>query len=320
MERIVDTDNLLLAYCKARRGKQLKPEVREFAARLDENIAALRNDLQRGTVEVGNYHYFIIKDPKERRICAAPFRERVVHHALMNVCHEHFDRSLTDHTYATRRGKGQYAALAQAVKGASRCEWMVKLDYRKYFDSVDHAVLKVMLERKFKERALLSLFSRIIDSYESGEGRGLPIGNLTSQYFANHYLSVVDHKAQQEWGARYYVRYMDDILIMGESKDRLREIVGNLTDFSWQVLHLQLKAPVYCKAKDGVNYLGYHVMPWRYTLAGRSKRRFRSKMLNCERRLQEGVWTQEDYQRHVEPLLAFVGHAVSRRFRQSVIR
>ena len=157
IEQIADVDNLYLAFHKACRGKQRKAEVLAFREHFDENIAMLRENVLSGHITVGNYHYFTIYDPKERVICAAPFRERVLHHAIMNVCHEYFDRSLISDTYATRPGKGVYAALDKAVYAASHYEYMVKLDFRKYFDSISHDVLKQMLERKFKDNKLLGM-------------------------------------------------------------------------------------------------------------------------------------------------------------------
>ena len=149
-ERILDVDNLYLAYCKARRGKQQKKEVRAFASHLDQNIMAIRDSLESGSVSLGNYRYFTIHDPKERLICAAPFQERVIHHAIMNVCHDTFDRTLIDTTYATRKGKGVYAALDKVKWGMARYEYTVKLDVRKYYDSICHSVLRARLRRLFK--------------------------------------------------------------------------------------------------------------------------------------------------------------------------
>ena len=318
-ERILDIDNLYLAYCKARRGKQQKEEVKEFATHLDRNIAMIRDALDSGNVSLGNYHYFTIHDPKERLICAAPFSERVIHHAIMNVCHDTFDRTLIDTTYATRRGKGVYAALDKAKESMARYEYTVKLDVRKYYDSINHDVLRARLSRMFKDQWLLSLFDTIIGSYGSG-GKGLPIGNLTSQYFANLYLSELDHKAKEEWKVPIYIRYMDDIMMLSDDRLALRRCVAGIRDYAKEELRLTLKPPVYRQAKDGQTFLGYKIMPRHCMLSGRSKRRFRSKLLLYERLYDSGKWDEQCLALHVQPLVAFTMHAESRLFRESVLR
>ena len=319
MEQIASLDNLYLAYQKACRGKQRKREVLQFTEHFDEEIQRMRQEIIDGTISVGDYHYFTIHDPKERTICAAPFRERVLQHAIMNVCHQYFDRTLIDSTYATRKGKGVYAALDKAVKAMSRYEYSVKLDFRKYYDSIDHAVLKENLRRRFKDKELLLLFDKIIDTYCVTEGKGLPIGNLTSQYFANAYLSELDHKAKELWHAMIYIRYMDDILIVGNDKEELKNCVEQMTAFSSEKLLLTFKPPIYRRNKDGQTFLGYRLLPHHYKLSGRSKKRFRSKLLRYDTLLRENRWTEEQYEEHILPLLSFAQHAESKAFRKACI-
>jgi RNA-directed DNA polymerase len=318
-EKIAARDNLYLAFIKARRGKQMKAEVKAFTNSLDTNISQMSREILDGTVAVGDYRYFKIRDPKERVISAAPFRERVMQHAIMNVCHDIFDRTLIDTTYATRRGKGLYAALDKAVKAASRYEYLVKLDFRKHYDSIDHEVLKRRLRRMIKDKTLLALLDRIIDSYSVAEGKGLPIGNLTSQYFANLYLSDLDHKVKEQWKADIYIRYMDDILIAGNDKAALKRLVGLMTEYATQELKLTFKPPVYRRVADGQVFLGYRVLPHHCKLSGRSKRRFHSKLTTYNRLLAEGKWDERQYQEHIVPLLAFTMHAESRTFRKSCL-
>lgn len=319
IHRIADIDNLSLAFVKACRGKQGKHEVAVYRARLEENLSELRSQILSGNVDVGHYTYFTIRDPKERVICAAPFRERVLHNALMNVCHEYFDRSLIDSTYATRPGKGVYSALDKAKSAFGKYEWSVKLDYRKYFDNVEHVALKAMLERKFADDRLLSIFGSIIDSYEVAPGKGLPIGNITSQYFANMYLSGVDHAVKEKCRVKVYIRYMDDILMVDRDRDRLKAAVSWMEGFSSRELSLTLKPPVCKRTAVGQVFLGYRVLPYRLALSGRSKRRFRSKLLDYDRRLNEGEWTESQYRDHILPLTSFVQHASSERFRRSCL-
>ena len=319
IEKIATLDNLFLAFRKARRGKQMKEEVKEFAENLDANIALMRKEILDGTIAIGEYRYFKIRDPKERVISAAPFRERVLQHAIMNICHDYFDRTLIETTYATRRGKGLYAALDKAVFAASHYAYTVKLDYRKHFDTIDHGVLKQRLRRMFKDKALLGLFDRIIDSYCVAEGKGLPIGNLTSQYFANLYLSDLDHMVKEQWKADIYIRYMDDILIAGNDKQALKHCVELMTEYSSKELELTFKPPIFRKAADGQVFLGYRVLPYHCKMSGRSKRRFRSKLLTYNSLLAKEKWNERQYQEHILPLLSFALHAESKQFRESCL-
>lgn len=319
MEQILSLDNLYLAYQKACRGKKRKQEVLRFAANFDDNIARMRKEMADGSIAIGNYHYFTIHDPKERIICAAPFEERVLQHAIMNVCHPVFNKGLIETTFATRKEKGVYAALDKAVEAITKYPFSVKLDFRKYYDSISHDLLKSKLRRLFKDPKLLALFDRIIDSYQVEEGRGLPIGNLTSQYFANLYLSDLDHKAKEVWKVPIYIRYMDDILMVANQRLELKQNVKDLTTFSSQVLKLSLKPPIFRKNQQGQIFLGYRILPHHYRLSGRSKRRYRHKLLTYQRLLRDEKWSEQEYSEHILPLLSFALHAESKGFRKSCL-
>jgi len=214
-------DNLREAYCKARRGKLYNKEVLQFSANLNDNLLQLRQQLLSGDIITGGYRKFTIYDPKERIIIAAPFHQRVLHHGLLNICHQYFEKFQIFNSYASRQGKGTYAALEKAATYSKKYPWFLKLDCRKYFDIINHGILKTQLQRLFKEGKLLHIFDRIIDSYHTEEGCGLPIGNLTSQYFANHYLSVADHFALEKLGVPGFVRYMDDMVLWDNDINKL---------------------------------------------------------------------------------------------------
>ena len=319
IELIAETDNLLLAFYKAQRGKQAKAEVMRYRENLDGEIAALQQQLLNGTVQVGDYRTFFVYDPKKRLICAAAFRERVLHHALMNVCHPFFERHLISSTYATRIGKGTYKALERAHSAMSRYRYVAKLDVRKYFDSVDHAILKLQLRRMFKDNVLLAIFDAIIDSYQTEEGKGLPIGNLTSQYFANHYLSCCDHYIKETLHVPEYVRYMDDMLLFSNDSHALRHFVDEVVAYMDTVLHLRLKPPVLVNTAVGVPFLGYRLKRFHVGLTGRSRRRFARRLSIYGNLLDGGVWTEQQYHEHITPLLAFTQHAYAKRWRRRVV-
>src|SRR5262249_35999861 len=172
-ERIVDRENLRLAVHKALRGKRSKQDARAFVARLDENLESMRAAIVSGEIALGEYHQFTIFDPKQRLITAPCFRERVLHHAIMNVCEPVFERWLIADTFACRRGKGRLAALHRARDFAGRSAFFLKLDVRKYFESISHEILAAGLERLFKDRRLMLLLRRILAGFASTPGRGL---------------------------------------------------------------------------------------------------------------------------------------------------
>lgn len=317
-DEICSVDNLLSAYYKAQRGKRLSVYVISYSQNLFCNIVNLRNRLLAGNAEIGRYRYFNIYDPKLRRICAAAFEERVMHHAIMNVCHTYFDRNLIYDTYATRLGKGQYAAIGRAQMSMRRYACVAKLDVRHYFDSISHDILKSKLRRIFKDSRLLALFDRIIDSYESYYGYGLPIGNLTSQYFANFYLSCLDHYIKETLKVHGYVRYMDDMLLFGKTPEQIREYVRQVSLFVENELRLKLKQPVFCHTSSGVSFLGYSLYPNKILLNRRSKLRFRKKMYEYVANYENDVWSEKEYIEHIIPLLAFAGKAYTKSLRSSL--
>ena len=319
IEQIADLDNLYHAFVTARRGKQTKPEVLHFCKHFDQNIQQLRTSILIGDVSVGKYNMFEVYDPKKRTICAAAFDERVLHHAIINICNPFFERHLISDTYATRKGKGQYSAIAKSREAFRKYKYVLKLDFRKYFDSIPHDVLQDKLARLFKDRALLKIFSKIIGSYSVEQGRGLPIGNLTSQYFANYYLSDLDHYIKQTLRIKYYVRYMDDMLIFGDSFSHLREIFADLTRYITD-LRLEFKPPIFTTSVRGVDFLGYKLFRHKILLDARSKHRFAKKLALYDQNYEENIWTEKEYQKHLIPLFAFARQAYSKQFRAATIQ
>lgn len=319
IEQIAGLENLQLAYYKAQKGKADRVEVIEYGKRLQENLGELRRQIVSGDVETGNYHYFTVYDPKKRIICAAPFGQRVLHHALMNVCHPSFEKAQICDSYASRIGKGTYAALDRARQFNKRYPWFLKLDFRKYFDSLDHTIIKNQLGRMFKDRRLLNIFERIIDSYRVEPNQGVPIGNLTSQYFANHYLAPLDHHAKESLKIPAYVRYMDDLVLWHDRKVTLINLGLSLQQHSEKELKLNLKPFCLNRNSHGLPFLGYLLYPDQTRLAHRSRTRFIKKLRMYENNLATGVWSQEAYQHHVLPLIAFTEYADAREFRKKII-
>ncbi len=302
-EDIVQRDNLRLAYYKAQRGKRARDDARQFAAALDANLTALRNAVLSESLVLGVSHQFTIYDPKKRTIIAPCFRERVLHHAIMNVCEPHFDRWLIDDTFACRRGKGRVAALLRARQFARRYPYFLKLDVRKYFESIDHDRLLTMLERRFKDRRLLRLFERIVRTGRPGVG--LPIGSLTSQHFANFYLGAFDRWAKQEQRMRGYVRYMDDMLLWANSLRLLKDVRTAAAEFLANVLGLQLRHAYSNRMQHGVDWLGCRVYRTHAVLSRRARRRFCRKLRWYEKRFLSGELSEFELQQRTTALVAF---------------
>lgn len=327
IDDIADLDNLLSAFHSAAKGKILSKDVLDYRQHLSGNLRILRQQILSGKIDIGKYTYVRIHDPKERMICASAFGERVLHHAIMRVCHPVFERHLIYDTFATRIGKGVYKALERARQGMSRFAYVSKLDVRKYFDNIRHDVLLQQLSCLFKDKALLGILEQIISSYrvpieekgfDAETNRGIPIGNLTSQYFANHYLSETDHFIKERLRVPCYVRYMDDMLLMGDDKQILLANVQAVRKHLAGI-GLDLKPPVLCRTTQGIPFLGYRLYPHKILLNRRSKTRFRQKMAQYGKWLESGIWNDKVYQQHVLPLLAFTQHAYTRRLRKETL-
>ena len=289
---LVSFENLLKGYQKARLGKGRRPGVAEFGLNLESKLFALQRELQEGRYQPGAYRLFTIYERKPRVIAAAPFRDRVVHHAVLSLIEPLFDRSFISDSYACRRGKGVHLAVDRYQTWAQTYRYALKMDVRQYFPSIDHDLLKEKLRRRLKDLRVLALLDRIIDgsprgnqgpSYFPGDDLfapfdrhvGIPIGNLTSQFFANLYLDDLDHYIKQVLHVRPYLRYVDDMVALGHDKNRLADIRAAVRDrlaADHLVLHPN-KAHI-TRVADGLNLLGYVVYPRRRRLRNDNGHRF----------------------------------------------
>lgn len=318
--RIAEPENLRLAYLKAARGKRGKAEAIQFAARLDENLRALRGQILAVEPDVGHYHFFTVHEPKERTICAASFPERVLQHALMNVCEPVWERFAIFDSYACRTGKGLHRAVRRAQEFASRFPWHLKLDIRKYFDSIPHEPLLRLLERRIKDKAVLRMVAAIVGTYSAAPGRGLPIGNLLSQHLANFYLGHLDHWIKETLRVRGYVRYMDDFILWADDKAGLQGHLKAICGFLAVELQLDLKDNVQLnRSARGVPFLGFRIFPRRLTLGPHARRRFARKVCGYEKEYLEGNWSEADLQRHAGALLSYVGFADTLQLRRDIV-
>lgn len=315
--KIIEPDNLRLAFWKARKGLNGHPKVIAYRQNLDDNLSQLAEEIDTGLVDVGHYTFFKIFDPKERDICASSFKEQVLHHAIMNICHPYFEKRQIYRSYACRLNKGTYAALHQAKAYVKKNEWYLKLDIKKFFASLHHEVMNRQLSALFKDEKLLSIFARIVESYEASPNRGVPLGNLTSQYLGNHYLSGLDHLIKEELQVKAYLRYMDDFVLWHDQKAVLIACFKVIEQFVNDQLKVELKPFSLNQTKYGINFLGYKVFPHFTYLTQRSKKRYFKKMSHIHRQYLSEKWDQGMAQRHARPVIAFVDHADTLALKQS---
>lgn len=302
---IVDRGNLVRAVWRAARGKRDRESARAFVAGLENNLEAIREGLLEGTFDFGNFTAFRIFDPKERTIHAPRFSVRVAQHAIMAVCEPEFERVLIDDTFACRAGRGTQAAARRALHFARRFPWCLKMDVRKYFDSVDHEILLRLLGRRFKDRELMSLFRRIVASYETEEGKGLPIGSLMSQHFANFYLNPLDRLVKDGMGMKGYARHMDDTLVWAGSKAELEAARECIEAFASKRLKLEMKRPArIAPSHQGVDFVGFHAHPAGLRLARATQRRARKRLRRQLRAFEAGRLSERDWQIRLETAAA----------------
>jgi hypothetical protein len=310
LDAVAAWDNLRLAAARALRGKRGKADARLYVADLDANLRRLGEEIRSNSVPVGRFSQFTVHDPKERLITAPCFEERVLHHAIMNVCEPVLERWLVADTYACRRGKGRVACLRRAQAFARRFRFFLKLDVRKYFDSIDHVTLKALLARRFKDGRLLALLGRIIDGYTVTPGKGVPIGSLTSQHLANFYLGWCDRFIKEQRQIPGYVRYMDDLARWADSAAELSSALSAVRGFLADRLHLAVKPHPYVnRTGHGLDFLGCRVFPTHLRLSARSRRRFRRKLAALERALYQGRITEREAQQRGQALVAFTRSA-----------
>ncbi len=317
--------NLFDAAGRAARGKKARPDVAAFLANLEPELYRLQRQLTGESYRPGPYRTFRIVDPKPRLISAAPFRDRVVHHALTNTVEPIFERRFVPYSFACRAGFGTHQALAHARRACARYPYVLKLDVCKYFPSIDHRILEDLLARVIHCPDTLRLIRLIIASsnpqqdvlhYFPGDTlftphqrrRGLPLGNQTSQFFSNVYLNPMDHMIVRNLRPGAYARYVDDFLLFSSCKNQLHEAHLQIQEFLCG-LRLTLhpgKSRVY-RCGDGFPFLGFRLFPGHARLARPNVVRFRRRLRRLHAGYHAGVIDRETVNQSVQ---AWIGHAM----------
>lgn len=321
---IIDTagyDNLVLAAVKAARGKHQRPDVRCFFKHLDRNLNQLRKDILAGIAPYGQYRRFTIYDPKKRTIHAACFEDRVLHHALINHVGPVLERAMVHCTFACRPGKGPLAASQWVQHCTRRFPWYVKTDIRSYFDSIDHTLLKEILDRRIKGKEVQALISRIIDSYRLSPGKGLPIGSLTSQHFANYYLDGLDRFVMEELRCCAYTRYMDDIIWWCRDRQTAKTTLKTVKEWVSNNRLLNLKENWQInRSNRGLTCCGYRILPGTMRLSRRRCKRYTMIKNRWEKAYLEGLIDEQQLQSAYASIYAGAIHADSWEWRKQQLR
>jgi retron-type reverse transcriptase len=296
-ETLTSWDNLLLAFRKASKGKRSQANVALFEYHLEENLLMLQAELQTGSYRPGGYVSFYIHEPKQRLISAAPFRDRVIHHALCNLIEPVFDRSFIADSYANRVGKGTHRALDRCQGFARQYRYALQIDVEQFFPAIDHTLLRDVLARKIDDARVMELIDLILaggqgilsevyqqrwfpgdDLLAVNRPKGLPIGNLTSQFWANCFMNPFEHFVKRELRCRAYLRYVDDAALFADDKQTL---------WDWKVALVErlgrLRLTIHPAAQprpvtEGVPFLGFILYPDRRRLKRRKGIHYRRKL------------------------------------------
>ena len=255
-EKITTTENIYLAYCKARKGKRWQRKVQLFEKDLDNNIENIRQSLINKTFQTSIYQTKMIYEPKEREIFILPFApDRIVQHSLMSIIEPIWDAMMIYHNYACRKGKGIHAGSKKTMEYVRKNDYCLKCDISKFYPSIDHDILYAILKKKIKCKDTLWLIKNIIYSYPNG--KNTPIGNYTSQWFGNMYLNELDTYIKHELKHKYYIRYCDDFCIFHNDKSVLNAAAENIELFLSTRLKLSFSKCDLFPVSHGVDYLGY---------------------------------------------------------------
>lgn len=319
-QQMLERDNLLRAVHQAARARRWQPAVWQYLDRLEVELQDLREQIACGRPHCGECVTFTICDPKQRRITAPVFRERVLHHAVMNVCGPVLERRLCHHTYACRVGKGTVAALHAAGRAARGAAWFLKLDVRKYFESIPHDRLHQALERVFREKAVVRLLMALVTAYRPGLGYGLAIGTLVSQHLANFYLAALDTHVLQTLRPSGYVRYMDDMALWAADNETLRKCRDELKELAQTTLGLEFKIAFINRTARGMDFLGHRVFPFRLGLNHASRSRYQTKVRALHGAWRHGRLSEAQAQERATALTAHTTHARCLEWRRRVVK
>lgn len=294
-EKLCSKENLISAFKKARKGKSSKNYVIHFESNLDKNINVLQKQLKLKTYYPSKLKKFVIRDPKTRTIHSSIFRDRIVHHAIINIINPIYEERFIYDSFASRKNKGTHLAvkrfeyfinkvssngrkIKKPFNNNSITGYVLKADIKHFFDTIDHKILINILRKKIKDEDLIDLIKIVLDNFED-RGKGVPLGNYTSQFLANVYLNNLDYFVKHRLKAEYYIRYVDDFVILHKDKKVLEEFKDKIGKYL-KNLRLELhkdKSEIHA-LRNGITFLGYRIFYHYKLLRKRNIRHFRNKL------------------------------------------
>lgn len=323
-EKIIGLENLFLSWREFSRGKMKKADVQEFKFRLEDNIFKLHHDLKNKIYQHSNYTAFNVCDPKLRRIHKASVRDRVLHHAVFRILYPIFDKSFIFDSYSCRIGKGTHRAVKRLKKfcrklshNNTRKSFALKCDIKKFFGSVDQEILIAIVKNKIEDTDTIWLIGKIIKSFE----RGLPLGNVTSQLFANIYLNELDQFIKHNLKIRDYIRYCDDFIILFENKDYLSDLILPINNFLENSLKLEIHPnKIFIrKFSRGIDFLGYAILPHHIVLRTKTKRRILRKMRRRCPNLKNDLISEKSFIQSLQSYLGILKHCRGHKIERKIV-
>lgn len=320
---VISVENLFAAWKKFSKGKRSHPDVAAFELRLEKNLFSLHERLAQGTWVNDSYVCKRIADPKPRIIHIASVRDRVLYQAVYQQLYQVFNKMFIHDSYASRVGKGTHAGVKRFAAFARKVSanytepaFVLKCDIRKFFDHIDHEILFSLLSRRVTAERLLALLRGIISSFATAPGKGLPLGNVTSQLFANVYLNELDQFVKHALKTRYYIRYCDDFVVLESNRALFDKLVWQIQDFLQTELFLELhpNKMTIRKMRQGMDFLGYVSLPHYRVLRTRTKRR----MLKRLAALSWSIQTKNDFRVAFPVIQSYLGlliHCMGRKVR-----
>jgi len=322
-------NNLLLAFKKARKHKTLRPYVIEFEKDLQNNLLLLRTELLLHSYKPKPLETFILHDSKTRKISKSDFRDRVIHHAVCNIIEPFFEKIFICDSYANRKGKGMLKAIQRfeyfrqnLSQNNTSPIFVLKSDIRHYFDEVDHSILLEILRERINDPRVLWLIRKVLGSYSTSGGKGMPLGNLTSQFFANVYLNELDQFVKHTLKAKCYIRYVDDFVILHNSKEKLsawKEIIAVfLREKLWLDLHPEKTKII--SAHHGVNFLGLKIFPYHKIMKKRNVRSFKRKLKALCEKYDNGEILYDEIYDFLDGWIAYAKNADTFNVRKKIMK
>lgn len=329
---ITAPENLFTAWDEFKSGKREKRDVQVFEWHLEQNIFALHRELCAGTYRHRPYTGFYICDPKPRHIHKASVRDRIVHHAIYSVINPLFEPTFISTSFSCRIGYGTHkgvdtlrAMMRTVSKNNTKPCWVLKCDIRKFFDSVDHEILISILENKIKDAETTALLETIIESYcinpKADRGRGIPIGNLTSQLFANVYMNEFDQFMKHTLRVKHYVRYTDDFVIVGNDPKYLKNLLSPIAHFLKNTLQLELhpNKSTLLSVCQGIDFLGYITFPDYRLLRTKTRHRLIRKLKKRIKNYETGTVSRENIEASIQSYLGILSHANTYRLKEDIL-